>query len=127
MGGGLHSGVAAVEVVARDLCNWEAEAVLEVHRDQVGSPVLDQGETELARGKTMPVMTAAAEEVHYVSALAAVAEVLIKLAGVSKSSTVGAKATLSEIFVAVTWKCYGNWSMTSGCFQKDCIFFACED
>ena len=128
MGRGLHSRVAAEEVVARDLCSWEAEVVSEVHRDQVGSPVLDRGEMEQVRGKTIPVIAVVVEEeVHYVSALVAVAGMLTKLAEVSKSLTVGAKATLSDLSIAVTWKGCGNWSRTSGYFQNDCIFFAYED
>ena len=35
--------VAAVEAVAKDLCNWVGEAGLEVHQDQEESPALDRG------------------------------------------------------------------------------------
>ena len=96
VGRGLRSGVAAVEVVAKDLCSWEAEAVWEVHRDRAGSPVLDRGEMEQVRGKTMLVMVAEAEEAHGVLALAAVAEVLTELVEGSKRLTVVERATSSE-------------------------------
>lgn len=52
----LPPEVAAAEAVAKDLCNWAAEAGLEVHQDQEGSPALDRRGKGLVRDETMHVM-----------------------------------------------------------------------